>query len=75
MSHGAYSDGKNVLNVCDLTRDKQKLVDFVKNTPNTGGSYEEAYEYVLSEVQDLDWKDISNKVLVMIGDANPGTPN
>ena len=76
VSHGSYNDGpERVMQKCDLTRDKDQIVNFVRTTPNTGGSSHEAYEYVLSEVQDMDWIDVSNKVLVMIGDANPAHPD
>jgi hypothetical protein len=71
VSHGDYCDGKNVISEIDLTSDKERLIAFLKNAPNTyGGDSDECYEFVLHRINTFDWKS-ENRALVLIGDALP----
>lgn len=74
ISHGDYCDGPSVLNGIDFTSDISKLRQFVQMTPDTsGGDSDECYEYVLKVAQGYDWQ-ADNRILMMIGDANPHKP-
>lgn len=72
ISHGDYCDGKNSIDLLDLTDERERLIEFVRTTPNThGGDFEEMYEYVLRvAATQFDWRS-GNKILIMIGDATP----
>ena len=51
MAHGDYCDGQKILSKIDFhdKSGKDKLVDFVRTVPMTGGGdYPEAYEYGMS---------------------------
>jgi hypothetical protein len=76
VAHGDYCDKDKLMTSIDLTNDKNKLIQFVKNAPNTsGGDFPEAYEYVLREVQNFSWNTSAVRTLVMIGDATPHEKN
>ena len=74
VAHGDYCDEKSsyLMKHVDLSTDSGKIVEFIQNVGDTGGGdFPEAYEYVLREVQKLDWSSDSMRALVMIGDAYP----
>eukprot|EP00117_Sycon_ciliatum_P017077 scpid37354/ scgid5201/ Polyubiquitin; Ubiquitin; Ubiquitin-related len=74
IAHGDYCDysSKYVLKLIDLTKETEKIVDFVNNVPSTGGGdCPECYEWVLVKAQTLSWRPNSAKALVVIGDALP----
>jgi hypothetical protein len=78
ISHGDYCDEKTsyLMKHVDITKDKESLINFVKEVGNTGGGdFPEAYEYVLREVQKFSWTSNSMRALVMIGDATPHEKN
>ncbi|KAL3869273.1 hypothetical protein ACJMK2_041976 [Sinanodonta woodiana] len=75
FAHGDYCD-KNVTYVTtykDFSNDASTLCNFVRTVGKTGGGDEpECYELVMREVQEkLSWSPISQKALVIIGDAPP----
>lgn len=71
ISHGDYCDGDRVISNVGFTSDKEKLKQFIRSAPNThGGDSDECYEYVLQVAKSYDWQ-ADNKVLILIGDANP----
>jgi hypothetical protein len=74
VAHGDYCDENEtyLMKRIDLGNDSSKITDFVKNVQDTfGGDTPEAYEYVLREVQNMNWQSDSMRALVMIGDAYP----
>jgi len=75
IAHGDYDHQKTsyLMTFVDLTTDRDKLIDFIKNTPDTGNgtTVDEAYEYVLRESQKLSWDSETCRALVMIGDSPP----
>jgi Mg-chelatase subunit ChlD len=77
IAHGDYEDENKtyLMKQVDLTNDKEKIVDFIKNVGKTCGyDLPEAYEYVLHKSRELAWEsDI--KILVMIGDSVPHEKN
>jgi hypothetical protein len=78
IAHGDYCDEKStyLMKQVDITKNKNELIDFVKNVKTTcGGDTPEAYEYVLREVQKMSWTSSSVRVLVMVGDAYPHEKN
>jgi hypothetical protein len=79
IAHGDYADKNEtyVTKMLDLTRDSKKITNFVKTCGNTCGfDSDECYELVLHEARKLvSWETGRNKVLVMIGDANPHAPS
>jgi hypothetical protein len=70
LAHGDYCDNVTVEKL-DLTKNKDKLKEFIINNNNTGGGdAPECYEYILYLSKYMNWK--SNvKILVVIGDENP----
>jgi len=61
-----------------LTDDRNKIYNFIRNTPNTGGGdAPECYELALHEARNLGWTDgiDSGRALVLIGDATPHEPD
>lgn len=76
IAHGDYCDGPDMIKSVELTTDKKKLVNFIRNVPNTnGGDLPECYEYVLHIARQAAWQAGKNRVLVMIGDAVPHPAN
>ncbi len=72
IAHGDYCDGPNWLSQLDLTDNQNAICKFVRNAPATGGGdAPEAYEAVLAQAQNLNWKKNANKVFVLIGDDRP----
>lgn len=76
IAHGDYCDKDNpyTIRLMDFTDDTDSIIDFVKNTESTyGGDSDECYELVLNTAANLaSWSDKdSNKIMIMIGDANP----
>lgn len=74
IAHGDYCDKGStyVTKTLDFTNDPSGVSGFVKNVSRTGGGdADECYELVLNEAQSLNWRKDSQKVLVMIGDADP----
>jgi hypothetical protein len=78
ICHGDYCDAGStyVIKILDLTDDKRKVVDFVRNTGDTGGGdAPECYELVLHEARSLSWRSGRSKVLCVIGDDVPHGPS
>ncbi len=77
IAHGDYCDGDNCYKLLPLTDDKEKIFEFVRTAPNTGGGdAEECYELALNLARGMGWsKDGSGKMVVMIGDAPPHEPS
>ncbi|XP_033752810.1 uncharacterized protein LOC117336410 [Pecten maximus] len=78
IAHGDYCD-KDVFYLTkelDLCSDVVELCNFVKETEGTGGGDEdECYELILRMAREnFSWTPMSQKILVMIGDANPHEP-
>ena len=75
IAHGDYCDKDDpyTIRVMDLTRDENKLCEFVKETQKTyGGDADECYELVLNTARTvINWRDEAQRVLVLIGDASP----
>lgn len=79
IAHGDYCD-KDVFYLTkeiDLCQNVGELCQFVQNIEGTGGGDEdECYELVLRMVrQKSSWTPGSQRILVMIGDANPHEPS
>eukprot|EP01098_Paradermamoeba_levis_P008159 TRINITY_DN3383_c0_g1_i7.p1 TRINITY_DN3383_c0_g1~~TRINITY_DN3383_c0_g1_i7.p1 ORF type:complete len:485 (+),score=184.56 TRINITY_DN3383_c0_g1_i7:65-1456(+) len=77
IAHGDYCDSTTyIVRSIDLTTDKDKLLDFVRNCPPTGGGdAPECYEAALREARFMSWSPGASKALVMIGDDLPHPPN
>ncbi|XP_069138575.1 uncharacterized protein [Argopecten irradians] len=77
MAHGDYCDQSvYVIKSIDLTSDVDQLVNFVTDTPSTGGGDPpECYEWALRKAQQLDWSEDSAKAFVLIGDCEPHPPS
>lgn len=77
ISHGDYCDGNYAIQVCDLSRDIDKVCDFIEKAPRTsGGDAPECYELVLHRARILNWnKEAGHKILVLIGDDIPHNPD
>lgn len=72
ISHGDYCDKDLLMSSIDISKDRNAIKKFIKESKNTsGGDYPEAYEYVLREVQKFKWSSKTSRILVMIGDAPP----
>lgn len=79
IAHGDYCD-KDVFYLTkeiDLCQNVAELCQFVQDIEGTGGGdADECYEYVLRMVREkISWTPGSQKILVMIGDANPHEPD
>ncbi|CAG2233776.1 unnamed protein product [Mytilus edulis] len=79
IAHGDYCD-KDVFYLTkeiDLCQNVGELCQFVQNIEGTGGGdVDECYELVLRMVrQKSSWTPGSQRILVMIGDANPHEPS
>ncbi|XP_062601715.1 uncharacterized protein LOC134263399 [Saccostrea cucullata] len=79
IAHGDYCDEKvfYLEKHIDFTHNVADLCNFVGEVEGTGGGdQDECYELVLRKAnEDFNWAPVSNKVLVMIGDANPHEPD
>jgi hypothetical protein len=75
ISHGDYCDGPNAIHVLDLTTDLEKIMQFINETPNTGGGdAPECYELALNRANSMSWP-AEGGSLVLIGDDEPHDPN
>jgi len=79
IAHGDYDDAPYtyVTKVFNFSRDKNKIVNFVRTVgPTDGYDRPECYELVLHKARtELDWRSGRSKVLVMIGDDVPHGPD
>lgn len=59
--------------VCKLTDDKNKLIEFITNAKDTsGGDGDEFYELVIKKiVEETNWREGSTKAVLLIADAEP----
>lgn len=59
--------------VCELTDNKNKLIEFITNAQNTsGGDGDEFYELVIKKItEETNWREDSTKAVLLIADANP----
>lgn len=72
MIHGDYCDPGDPLVTLPMTRDWVKIKQFLNAERRfQGGDAPECYELVLRDVQKLDWRVNSHKILVLIGDDLP----
>lgn len=72
VSHGDYCDKDLLMSHIDISKDKDSIKKFIKESKNTsGGDFPEAYEYVLKQVQNFKWTSTTSRILVIIGDAYP----
>jgi len=75
IAHGDYCDYNNpyTIRIMDMTRDEDKICDFVMETKKTfGGDADECYELVLNSAHKrLNWRSDATKIMIMIGDAAP----
>ena len=78
IAHGDYCDAGHpyTIRVLDFTDDIKGISKFIKDTESTyGGDADECYELVLNTAYtQLSWRENVNRILVMIGDANPHEP-
>lgn len=75
IAHGDYCDGDNCIAILDLTNDLEKIMNFIANTPNTGGGdAPECYEYALQTAKGMSWPKEGGS-LVLIGDDEPHEQN
>ena len=72
VNHGSYCDGDRLIDVHDLSTDKDSLIRFLRATKNTAGcdGRHASYEYVLDQSQYLSWKG-DTRALILIGDCEP----
>ena len=79
IAHGDYCDEEvfYLEKHIDFTQNVVDLCNFVGGIEGTGGGdQDECYELILRKAhQEFTWAPVSNKVLVMIGDANPHPPD
>lgn len=79
IAHGDYCDKDRpyTIRIMDLTRDEDKLCKFVRETEQTcGGDADECYELVLNSAHSvINWRDDSDKIFILIGDASPHSPS
>lgn len=59
--------------VCKLTDNENKLIEFITNAQNTnGGDSDEFYELVIKKiVEETNWREGSTKAVLLIADARP----
>lgn len=80
IAHGDYCDANDprsyVTKSLNLTRDINKVLDFVTTVGKTsGGDTPECYELVLNQARtEIDWKSGRTKIIVLIGDDVPHGP-
>ena len=71
IAHGDYCDGSLCYSNVEFTSDKNKLVSFIEQVPNTnGGDSDECYEFVLHQINNFNWT-AENRALILIADALP----
>jgi hypothetical protein len=71
LDHG--SGDPYVTTICQPTIDSQKLLSFIQATPTgNGGDADEAVEEALHDLlQNIQWKELHNRSVVLFGDASP----
>lgn len=78
IAHGDYCDGKRVITRMpfkskNLKEDVVRFVNEVKGT--SGGDSDECYEYVLYDaLENFEWRS-DNRIMILIGDAEPHGKN
>ena len=71
IAHGDYCDGDKCMTSLDFTDDLEKIMQFINNTPNTGGGdAPECYEFALQTAKNLSWPKEGGSVII-IGDDEP----
>ncbi|GFO29340.1 conserved domain protein [Plakobranchus ocellatus] len=78
IAHGDYCDRGEFYDIrtLDLTDKLPDVVTFVNETGGTGGGdTPECYELALRHADNMSWRNGSTRVLVVIGDAFPHTPD
>ncbi len=79
VAFGDYCDMKSKDNfgkayqVLNLTNDIKKITSFIKEAKNTvGGDSDEFYELVIKKItEETEWRDNSNRLVLLIGDCRP----
>jgi len=79
IAHGDYIDATYRPETYLLKRTKlvdsagrADIINFIRTVPNTyGGDGDEAYEYVLKELESVEWRADADKVFILIADADP----
>jgi|GEM_PF-511804 len=75
IAHGDYCDKDNpyTIKVLDFTQNINTICNYVRDIESTyGGDADECYELVLNTARTVvNWKGGSDKIFMMIGDANP----
>lgn len=75
IAHGDYCDKDDPYTIMamGLTKDKNKLCNFIKRVKQTyGGDADECYELVLDTAASIfEWREDAQKIMLMIGDASP----
>lgn len=78
IAHGDYCDADKtyVTRQVHLTNGIETLANFIQKVPGThGGDSDECYELVLNDARlGFEWRAGAQKVLVMVGDAEPHEP-
>ena len=78
ISHGDYCDGQLRINSLPLTNDSEAVKKFIRDTPRTGGGDSpECYELALATARapQMGWSADANKMLVIVGDNEPHSPD
>lgn len=67
------SDFAKAYQVCPLTNDENKLIDFVTRASDTsGGDSDEFYELVIKKItEETNWRENSTKAVLLIADSKP----
>lgn len=73
IAHGDYCDERTYITKhLGFTNNPETLVRFLETLPSvSGGDEPEAYEMVLHEARELNWRTDAEKVLIMVGDEVP----
>ena len=75
ITHGDYCDGISAINTLRFSKNRDEIREFILEAPKTdGGDSDEFYELILRKAHsEFDWQ-ADNKILIMIGDAEPHEP-
>lgn len=67
------TDFGSAYQVCDLTRDENRLIKFVLDSKdNNGGDSDEFYELVIRKItEETKWREDSTKTVLLIADCDP----
>lgn len=76
VAHGDYYDKANyIVQDSGFVSSEQDMFKWLESlTYTVGGDWRECYGYVLQHISLLDWRQDSQKAVVMIGDAEPHHP-